>query len=100
MNNASLKAQGKVSFLILLPLLLIFIPTAWLERQRSLCLFKNLTGRPCPGCGMTRAISAAAHGNFKQAWRYNKLALIVLPLLSYQWLRALARAYHHYRALR
>jgi hypothetical protein len=99
-KNDSLIALGKVSFLLLIPLLLILIPTAWLERRRSLCIIKNLTGRNCPGCGITRAISSAAHGQFQQAFRYNKLVVIVLPILSYEWLQALTRAYRRYRALR
>ncbi|HEY7348611.1 MAG TPA: DUF2752 domain-containing protein [Ktedonobacterales bacterium] len=99
MKNESLTALVKVSAYILLPLLLILVPTPWLERRRSLCLFKNLTGRPCPGCGMTRAISSAAHGDFKQAFRHNKLVIIVLPILSYEWLQSLTRAYRRYRAL-
>lgn len=93
------KALGKVGALLLVPLLLILIPTAWLERRRSLCLFKNLTGRPCPGCGMTRAISSASHGNFKQAFSYNKLVVIVLPILSYKWLQEMTKTYRRYRAL-
>lgn len=90
-------ALGQVALLLLLPLLLIFIPTAWLERRRSLCIIKNLTGKNCPGCGMTRAISSASHGEFKQALRYNKLVVVVLPLLAYTWLRALTSAYRRYR---
>lgn len=99
MKREALPALGKVGLLLLLPLLLILIPTAWLERRRSLCLIKNLTGKPCPGCGMTRAISSASHGRFRQAFRYNRLVVIVLPLLAYQWLQTLAKAYRDYRAL-
>jgi hypothetical protein len=99
MKHDSLLTLGKVGVLIALPLLLILIPTAWLEWRRSLCLVKNLTGRNCPGCGMTRAVSSAAHGNFGQAWRYNRLVVVVLPILCYKWLQALTREYGRYRAL-
>jgi hypothetical protein len=98
MKHDSRFALGKIGLLMALPLLLIFIPTAWLERRRSLCIIKNLTGKPCPGCGMTRAISSASHGEFKQALRYNKLVVLVLPLLAYTWLRALTNAYRSYRS--
>ena len=99
MNKASLRARGKLGFFILLPLLIIFVPTAWLERRRSICIIKRLTGHNCPGCGMTRAISSASHGHFTQAFRYNKLVGIVLPLLAYEWLKALTKATRSYRAL-
>ncbi len=99
MQKETISALGKVGLLLLLPLLLIFVPTAWFEHRRSFCIIKNLTGRNCPGCGMTRAISSASHGHFTQALRYNRLVVIVLPLLAYEWLKALTRATRRYRAL-
>ncbi len=98
-NQESLLTLGKLGVLLALPLLLMLIPTAWLERRRSLCIIKHLTGRNCPGCGMTRAISSASHGEFRQAWRYNRLVVIVLPILGYEWLHALAKTYRRYRLL-
>lgn len=35
---------------------------------RGICYFKNLTGIPCPGCGMTRSFLLILQGRFKQAW--------------------------------
>jgi Protein of unknown function (DUF2752) len=35
------------------------------------CAFKELTGRPCPGCGLTRGMSALAHGRWQQAVEWN-----------------------------
>lgn len=35
------------------------------------CTIKLLTGYDCPGCGATRALHAALHGNFAAALRYN-----------------------------
>ncbi len=35
------------------------------------CALKLLTGYDCPGCGATRAMHAALHGNFAEALRYN-----------------------------
>jgi len=40
------------------------------------CLFHQLTGLNCPGCGMTRAIYALLHGDFLTALHDNAL----LPL--------------------
>ena len=87
MKGASLILLGKVGIYILLPLTLITIPTSWLERRRSVCLFRNLFGIRCPGCGMVKAISCILHGDLKRAFHYNKLVVIVFPLLCYTWLR-------------
>lgn len=93
--NKVLKQWGKLGFYILLPIAFVLIPTSWLEARRPLCLFRMLFHRPCPGCGMTRAVSCVAHGQFKKAFQYNKLVVIVLPILSYSWLQATLRALHN-----
>jgi len=42
----------------------------------DICLFHHLTGRPCPGCGMTRAFCAIGHGHFSQAWALHPFAIL------------------------
>jgi hypothetical protein len=71
--------------LLLFPIILFFIPLEWLKNQHSICLFKSITGHECYGCGMTRAILSAIHFKFAEAIQYNKLFLVVLPLLIYIW---------------
>ena len=44
------------------------------------CLFHSATGLHCPGCGMTRATHAALHGHFGQAFRFNPVGVILLPV--------------------
>ena len=88
MKCAVPKLLGKVGVYILLPLTLITIPTSWLEERRSICLIRNLFGTRCPGCGMVKAISCTFHGDLKKAFQYNKLVVIVFPLLCYTWLHA------------
>jgi len=46
------------------------------------CLFNRLTGLLCPGCGMTRATWAGFNGNVAQAFRFNPLGMILLPLAA------------------
>ncbi len=93
MERTSVPAWGKVGILLLLPLALVLIPTAWLERGPSICVIRRVTGKPCPGCGMTRALSCVAHGHFKQGYQHNKRVIIVAPLLGYAWLRSLLMEY-------
>ncbi len=50
------------------------------------CLFKALTGLPCPSCGTTRAVLLLAHGNLRGSLLLNPLgcffalALVIVPL--------------------
>lgn len=47
------------------------------------CLFYQLTGLYCPGCGSGRALHQLAHGNLAAAWRLNPLMVLAIPLLIY-----------------
>lgn len=44
------------------------------------CLFRAMTGLPCPGCGLTRALSSLIQGHPAAAFSYHPFAFIVLPL--------------------
>ncbi|HEX8981733.1 MAG TPA: DUF2752 domain-containing protein [Ktedonobacterales bacterium] len=74
------------------PVALVAIPTRWIAAAPTVCLIRRVTGRPCSGCGMTRALSALAHGHPRSAWRYNPRIVIVAPLLVGAWARAFASA--------
>jgi hypothetical protein len=79
--------------LFVLPVVLYFIPIDWLEHQHSICLFKNIVGIECWGCGITRALVSAIQFDFLSAWLYNKLIVIVLPFLVYVWGNLIYRDY-------
>ena len=38
------------------------------------CLFANVTGLPCPGCGMTRAMGALVRGDWNAAVQFHPFA--------------------------
>jgi Protein of unknown function (DUF2752) len=44
----------------------------------TLCPMRLITGLPCPGCGLTRSWTAAAHGHFADAFSYNLFGPISL----------------------
>lgn len=65
------------------PVLFLLIPTSVFEAGSSLCIFDNLFGVQCPGCGMTRALSALLHGDILTALRYNRSVVVIFPLLCF-----------------
>lgn len=85
----------KVKLLLLLvsPSIFILIPTSFFEHSPTVCPYKLLTGNNCPGCGITRAISSAAHLEFDEAWQYNRLFVIVLPLLIYLYINQVTKTF-------
>lgn len=44
------------------------------------CVFREFTGLECPGCGMTRGTHALLHGRVVEAFSYNPVGMILLPL--------------------
>src|SRR6185436_12413139 len=42
------------------------------------CPMRTLTGIPCPFCGMTRSVVAAAHGHLLESLAFNPLGIAVL----------------------
>jgi len=43
----------------------------------NICIFRATTGLPCPGCGLTRSIVAAAHGHLTASFSHHRLGLLV-----------------------
>ncbi|MFO7905406.1 MAG: DUF2752 domain-containing protein [Planctomycetota bacterium] len=48
------------------------------------CVFRKATGRPCPGCGLTRSFISAAHGRIRDAWHYNPAGFFFLVVVVFQ----------------
>lgn len=46
------------------------------------CPIRELTGIPCPGCGMSRAWLSLLRGDFAAAWRYHPLFWLVPVALA------------------
>lgn len=43
------------------------------------CMFLNLTGLSCPGCGSLRSMHHLLHGEFTTAFRFNPLLWVLVP---------------------
>jgi hypothetical protein len=82
--------------ILLIPVVLYFVPLDWIKDQHSICLYKNITGNECLGCGMTRAVLSVIHFQFENAYNYNKLVIVVFPLLVYIWSKSVLKRFIKY----
>lgn len=85
MKNSYSLIYLKLFLLAIFPILLYFVPIDWLNKQHTICLIKNIFDVECFGCGITRAIISAIQFNFINAYNFNHLVVIILPLLIYVW---------------
>lgn len=74
-----------------LPVFLLILPADWFDYGTSICPSRLLLDRDCPGCGLTRAVQHAIHFDFSAAWQFNKLIVVILPLLGMVYLHVLGR---------
>jgi len=81
----------KLCALFLLPFSLSMLSLDRLESKQSICLFKNLFGIECYGCGITKAVIASVQLDFIRAFTYNKLIVIVMPLIFYLWAKEIIK---------
>jgi len=47
-----------------------------------LCPFAIIARLPCPGCGLTRAAFALAHGHVGEALRLHPLSIVLVPAVG------------------
>lgn len=66
--------------------MLLILGPDFFDHGPTICLSKLIIEKDCPGCGITRAVQHSIHGEWKTAYDYNKLVLIVGPILVYLWL--------------
>lgn len=70
----------KKSFLVFLVIGIIGLLFNFIFK-RSGCLFLNITGIPCPSCGMTRAYVSLFKGDLSQAFYYHPLFLMPIAVI-------------------
>ena len=46
------------------------------------CPIRQLTGLYCPGCGTLRCLHSLTQGEFGRAWQYNRLTVVLIPVLA------------------
>lgn len=85
--------------LLIIPLVLLLLPAHVFDKGQSVCLSVLLFDTSCYGCGITRAVQHALHLDFKTAYTYNKLVVIVVPLLIYIWGAEVFKVYRRIKKL-
>jgi hypothetical protein len=82
----------KLALFALIGLTVVFIVSALLRPSTgeyfTLCGFKNLTGLPCPGCGLTHSFCALAKGRILESVEFNLLGPLLYAVLVVVWLRS------------
>lgn len=78
---------SKLVFIVAAPIVLLLLPAHFFDGGESICLSKLLLDRECPACGMTRGIMHLIHFDWEEAYAYNMMSFIVLPLLGLIWIQ-------------
>jgi len=79
--------------LIFIPIVLLLLPSDFFDKGHSICLSVFLFDFECYACGLTRAIQHLIHFDFFIAYHFNKLSLIVFPLIVFSYFNECKRAY-------
>ncbi len=58
-----------------------------------LCFFHHVTGLDCPGCGLVRSFISIAHGQFREAVRFNALGPLVFLFFLFSLVRLIFSAF-------
>lgn len=95
-NNTNIAGErpDRAAALVLTGLSLVFLISVLYHPPEtgyfSICMFKALTGLPCPGCGLTHSFCALAKGELASAFGYNALGPFIFVLAVGFWLRSAA----------
>ena len=57
--------------------------------DQSTCIWRAITGLPCPGCGTIHAMIAMARGDLRAAWDFNPTSFVTVPILLFSGFREL-----------
>lgn len=86
----SFKARVFIFFIFNL-MLLLFLYSIPVDSKilENVCLFKQISGKTCFNCGMTRACLSILHFDFNTAYKFNHNVVIVFPftvgIYLYSW---------------
>jgi hypothetical protein len=92
-TNKFKKSLKKVFLILLLggPFFLIAMPIDYFDRGESICISVYLFDLQCLGCGLTRGVMHLIHLDFKEAWEFNKLTFLIVPIAILFWIYILGK---------
>jgi hypothetical protein len=93
-------AIGKMIFMVITPIVLLILPADFFDKGQSICLSQVLFGVECPACGLTRGIMHLIHLDLENAFAYNMLSFIVLPMLILIWIQWFFKELRLYKKLK
>ena len=79
-----MKQRLRKVIIIYIGLLLIFIAYYIINKKTGFyipCIFHEITGLDCPGCGITRCLFYLINLNIIDAFKVNPLVFILLPFI-------------------
>jgi len=79
--------------LLLVPLVLFLLPADFFDYGESICISNLFFNTQCYACGLTRAVQHLIHLDVLVAYEFNKLIVIVFPLLIFVYYQELKRVY-------
>lgn len=88
MDRAGLRSRLLAAAILGAVIAVSFLYRGYVNRGPTLCMFRVVTGVPCPGCGMTRSFCAIAEGEMGKAFDFHILGpflygaiLLAIPLI-------------------
>lgn len=88
MKNINVLFILKIMSLIFIPVLLWILPANYFDTGQSISIFALLGVEEYSySTGMTRSIMHLMHFDLQTSWEYNRLGVVVLPLLFLLWLK-------------
>ncbi len=85
MDTEKLKRIRRVAFIATLFIVIgiIYVAVVSFLKFGIPCVFYELTGLKCPGCGITRAIISMLHFRIYDAMTYNALAFLIIAYILF-----------------
>ncbi len=73
--------------MVFIPITLLALPKTYFDEGAAVCLSVVFLDTECPACGLTRACMRLIHLEFREAYYFNKISFVALPLLAWLWIK-------------